>query len=83
MAKAERILKPGRRRCNMADDPATARVLAFAKMEYGRRDGEFRLAAEAREHLEGLGVRVQYTRTRWPKQIRRRRSARRAGRGRR
>jgi len=59
----------------MADDLATARVLAFAKMEYGRRDGEFRLAAEAREHLEGLGVRVQYTRTRWPKQARRARPA--------
>lgn len=66
------VLEEHMEECSLKDfELATARVLAFAKMEYGRRDGEFRLAAEAREHLEGLGVRVQYTRTRWPKQIRR------------
>ena len=52
-------------------DLATQRLEAFGTMELARRDGEFRLAADARERLERLGVRVRYTRTRWPKQARR------------
>lgn len=48
-------------------DLATQRIEAFGTMELARRDGEFRLADEARGRLEGLGVRVRYTRTRWPR----------------
>lgn len=51
-------------------DIATERLEAFGTMELARRDGEFRLAADARERLERLGVKVRYTRTRWPKQAR-------------
>ena len=48
-------------------DLATQRLEAFGTMELARRDGEFRLAAEARERLKSLGIRVRYTRTRWRK----------------
>ena len=43
-------------------DIATERVLAFATMEYARRDGEFGLAEESQGRLKALGVTVKYLR---------------------
>jgi hypothetical protein len=43
-------------------DLATRRIEAFGTMELARRDGDFRLAAEAKNRLARLGVRVRYTR---------------------
>lgn len=43
-------------------DLVTARLEAFAAMELARDGNEFRVAAEARDRLAVLGVRVRYTR---------------------
>ena len=51
-------------------DLATQRIEVFGTMELSRRDGHFDVAADAKQRLEGLGIRVRYTRTRWPKEAR-------------
>jgi hypothetical protein len=57
-------------------DLATRRIEAFGTMELARRDADFNLAAEARERLEGLGIRVLYTRALWPKHQKKRAAVR-------
>ena len=47
-----------------SDNPEECRVAWFFELDRARDRGDFGRAAEAQQRLEGLGVRVRYTRRR-------------------